>query len=212
MALTKQDTKNLAGAVVKALEPKFKQIDRRFEQVDRRFEQVDKRFEQVDKRFEQVDRRFEQVDKRFEQVDERFGKVDGQFKGMSLEIGTMFKQVPTKREFDELKERLEERFENLEVRHEQLAGDLAVFESKVTTAFTHVEERFQDQEKMIKQGFEQIGILSAQGRMHSEQIAKIHQVLGKQTGLIQLAIDRIGNVNNKVTDHEARLSKLEKAA
>ena len=60
---TKQD--------LKALEPRFVEIDQRFDAVDRRFDAVDRRFDAVDQRFDAVDQRFDAVDLRFDRLEER---------------------------------------------------------------------------------------------------------------------------------------------
>ena len=53
---TKQD--------LKALEPRFVEIDQRFDAVDRRFDAVDQRFDAVDQRFDAVDLRFDRLEER----------------------------------------------------------------------------------------------------------------------------------------------------
>ena len=105
--------------------------------------------------------------------------LDPKFKKMNLEIGGMFKNVPTKQEFNELKDevaRIDGKIDDIIDRHEQFAGNMADFQSKVVTAFTHVEEQFKDQTKLIKQGFEQVGNLSTQVRNQEIQITKLKKM------------------------------------
>lgn len=117
MALTKQDTKKLVIAVVKALEPKFEKIDLQFEQVDNRFEK------------------------------------------MSIEFTDLIEPLATKQELITLNERMD----SLEESFHDFTADMAAFESKVVTAFSHVDEQFTEQKKLI------VGITKHIGK-HSETL------------------------------------------
>jgi archaellum component FlaC len=192
MSLTQQDTKILAEAVVKALDPKFKkidwqleqvdkrfgQIDQRLEQVDKRFGQIDQRFEQVDKRFGQIDQRFEQVDRRFVQIDQRFDKVDLHFKDLRLEIGDMIAPLATQTELNSLKDGvagLNGRFDEFEDGFNQFAGNMAVFQSRVTLRFDHVDEKLEDHVNLIKKVYEQVGSHSQELRNHGRRLARLEK-------------------------------------
>lgn len=111
-------------------------------------------------------------------LDPKFKKIDKQFEDRNIEIGDMIALLATKQELVALEIKdINQRLDDAEEKFNDFTADAASFESKVVTAFTHVEEQFKDLKQLIKQGHQHVGTHSEKLRKHETRILNLEKAV-----------------------------------
>lgn len=163
MALTKKDLQQ----IVKALDPKFKQIDQQFKDVHMemgnmgnrlnaldRLDVLDKlaskeELKSLEKKVDNMSNRLDGIDSRLDGIDNRLHGIDTRFDDLDISI------------------------DDFVDRYEQFAGNMADFQSKVIVRFSHLDAKLEEHDQQFERIIKHVGGHSTLLRNHEQRITKL---------------------------------------